>query len=223
QAAAGVAGVIKMVQAMRHGTLPRTLHVDAPSPEVDWTAGAVELLTEEREWARAGRPRRAGVSSFGVSGTNAHVVLEEAPEVTEPVPAAEPPALPWILSARSEDALRAQAARLADWLQDDTDLLGTACSLATGRAALPHRAVVVGTGRAELADGLAALAADRIATHVETGRARDHRTTAFVFAGQGAQRAGMGAELASAYPVFGEVFAEVCGAFDAVLERPLGE
>ncbi|WP_432155190.1 beta-ketoacyl synthase N-terminal-like domain-containing protein, partial [Streptomyces tricolor] len=204
QAAAGVAGVIKMVEAMRHGVLPRTLHVDEPSPEVDWSAGAVELLTEERAWARAGRPRRAGVSSFGVSGTNAHVVLEEAPEETAHPESAGLPALPWLLSARSEAALRAQAARLADWLRDDTDLLGTAYSLATGRAALPHRAVVVGTEKAELADGLAALASGRVTAHVETARARDNRVTAFVFAGQGAQRVGMGVELAAAFPVFAE-------------------
>ncbi|MEG3632128.1 ketoacyl-synthetase C-terminal extension domain-containing protein, partial [Streptomyces poriticola] len=176
QAAAGVAGVIKMVEAMRHGKLPRTLHVDEPSPHVDWTVGAVELLTEEREWSRQDRPRRAGVSSFGVSGTNAHVVLEEAPEEPGPAAAAGLPAvLPWVVSARSEAALRAQAAQLADWLRDDTDLLGTAHSLATGRAALPYRAVVVGTDRSELSDGLAALAAGRVAAQVESGRARDNR------------------------------------------------
>ncbi|MCG0069613.1 SDR family NAD(P)-dependent oxidoreductase, partial [Streptomyces tricolor] len=223
QAAAGVAGVIKMVEAMRHGVLPRTLHVDEPSPEVDWSAGAVELLTEERAWARAGRPRRAGVSSFGVSGTNAHVVLEEAPEETAHPETPGLPALPWLLSARSEAALRAQAARLADWLRDDTDLLGTAYSLATGRAALPHRAVVVGTEKAELADGLAALASGRVTAHVETARARDNRVTAFVFAGQGAQRVGMGEELAAAFPVFAQAFGEVCAAFDGLLDRPLRE
>ncbi|MEG3632141.1 ketoacyl-synthetase C-terminal extension domain-containing protein, partial [Streptomyces poriticola] len=108
----GVAGVIKMVEAMRHGTLPRTLHVDEPSPEVDWASGAVELLTDAREWVRSGRPRRAGVSSFGVSGTNAHVVLEEASEEPGPAAAAGLPAVPWLLSARSETALRAQIERL---------------------------------------------------------------------------------------------------------------
>ncbi|UFQ99993.1 SDR family NAD(P)-dependent oxidoreductase [Streptomyces sp. Go40/10] len=215
QAAAGVAGVIKMVQAMRHGVLPRTLHVDEPSPEVDWTAGEVELLTEAREWARVGRPRRAGVSSFGVSGTNAHVVLEEAPEDTRPTPPAEPPVVPWVVSARSEAALRGQVERLRAFVTEHPEArpADIGLGLATARSRFEYGAVVVGTDREEL---LAAL------TDPELLHARDG-LTAFVFAGQGAQRAGMGAELASAYPVFGEVFAEVCGAFDAVLERPLGE
>uniref|UniRef100_UPI0035711835 SDR family NAD(P)-dependent oxidoreductase n=1 Tax=Streptomyces cinerochromogenes TaxID=66422 RepID=UPI0035711835 len=215
QAAAGVAGVIKMVQAMRHGVLPRTLHVDEPSPEVDWTAGEVELLTEAREWARAGHPRRAGVSSFGVSGTNAHVVLEEAPEDPQPTPPAEPPVVPWVVSARSEAALRGQVERLRAFVTEHPEArpADIGLGLATARSRFEYGAVVVGTDREEL---LAAL------TDPELLHARDG-LTAFVFAGQGAQRAGMGAELASAYPVFGGVFAEVCGAFDAVLERPLGE
>ncbi|WP_189307940.1 type I polyketide synthase, partial [Streptomyces cinerochromogenes] len=215
QAAAGVAGVIKMVQAMRHGTLPRTLHVDAPSPHVDWTAGAVELLTEEREWARAGRPRRAGVSSFGVSGTNAHVVLEEAPDDTEPTRPAELPAVPWVVSARSETALGAQIERLRTFVTEHPQArpADIGLSLATGRAALAHRVTAVGRTTEELLTAL---------DNAHPTTAREART-AFVFAGQGAQRAGMGAELAAAYPVFGGVFAEVCGAFDAVLDRSLGE
>ncbi|MDB1090417.1 SDR family NAD(P)-dependent oxidoreductase, partial [Streptomyces sp. ACA25] len=178
QAAAGMAGVIKAVEAMRHGVLPRTLHVDEPSSHVDWSAGAVELLTEAREWPETGSPRRAGVSSFGVSGTNAHVVLEAAPAAAEaPAPGRVPGAVPWVLSARTATGLSAQAARVLDWLKDDTDVLGTGFSLATGRAALPHRAVVIGADRGELADGLAALAADRPAAHVESARARADSVT----------------------------------------------
>ncbi|MFI2208023.1 SDR family NAD(P)-dependent oxidoreductase, partial [Streptomyces sp. NPDC020192] len=199
QAAAGVAGVIKMVEAMRHGVLPRTLHVDEPSGEVDWSAGAVELLTEEREWTRAGRPRRAGVSSFGVSGTNAHVVLEEAPEETESTGTPELPAVPWLLSARSEGALSAQIERLRAFVAEhpETRPADIGLSLATGRAALAHRVAAVGETTEEL---LAALDTTLPAV------AREART-AFVFAGQGAQRAGMGEELAAAYPVFAEAFA----------------
>ncbi|MET9183587.1 beta-ketoacyl synthase N-terminal-like domain-containing protein, partial [Kitasatospora aureofaciens] len=125
QAAAGVGGVIKMVMAMRHGVLPRTLHVDEPTPHVDWSSGAVELLTEERPWPAGERTRRAAVSSFGISGTNAHVILEEAPAAEE-TPVADSPfsVVPWVLSARDEHALRARAGQLAAFLQDhpDTDL-----------------------------------------------------------------------------------------------------
>nr|WP_261801115.1 SDR family NAD(P)-dependent oxidoreductase [Streptomyces sp. PBH53] len=215
QAAAGVAGVIKMVEAMRHGVLPRTLHVDEPSPEVDWSAGAVELLTEAREWTRAGRPRRAGVSSFGVSGTNAHVVLEEAPEEAERAEAAELPAVPWLLSARSEAALRAQIERLRSFVAEHPEVrpADIGLSLATARSRFEHSAVVVGTDRDEL---LAALADPELLP------ARNG-LTAFVFAGQGAQRVGMGEELAAAFPAFAEAFAEVCAAFDGLLDRPLRE
>ncbi|MBC3841097.1 polyketide synthase [Streptacidiphilus sp. 4-A2] len=148
QAAAGVGGIIKMVLALRNGVLPRTLHVDEPTPHVDWSTGAVSLLTEQQEWPAGERPRRAAVSSFGISGTNAHVILEEAPaEQASPVAAA--PAVPvvsWTLSARTEQALRAQAGQLADHLRTrpDTDLHATAHTLRTGRATHDHRAVVLG-------------------------------------------------------------------------------
>ncbi len=184
QAAAGVAGVIKMVEAMRHGVLPRTLHVDEPSPEVDWSAGAVELLTEERAWARAGRPRRAGVSSFGVSGTNAHVVLEEAPEETAHPESAGLPALPWLLSARPKPlcAPRPHGSPTGCGTTPTSSAPPTPSPPAGRRCRT--RAVVVGTEKAELADGLAALASGRVTAHVETARARDNRVTAFVFAGR---------------------------------------
>ncbi|WP_314254928.1 ketoacyl-synthetase C-terminal extension domain-containing protein, partial [Streptomyces kutzneri] len=168
QAAAGVAGVIKMVQAMRHGTLPRTLHVDEPSPHVDWSVGSVALLTEERAWPAAERPRRAAVSSFGLSGTNAHVILEApAPEAeTEPAGGSAPAvrrALPWLVSAQSAEGLSAQAAKLRSFVEADPSLdpFDVAHSLAVTRAALEHRAVVVGDDRAELLAGLAAVAEAR--------------------------------------------------------------
>ncbi|MEV0724912.1 type I polyketide synthase [Micromonospora purpureochromogenes] len=232
QAAAGVAGVIKAVQAMRHGLMPATLHVDAPSDEVDWSSGAVELLTRPREWPAQPRPRRAAVSSFGLSGTNAHMIIEEAPiDLAGPDRPAGPPTgdaptapvRPWLLSGRTDRALRAQAERLAAHLDGRDDLADrdVAWSLATGRAALEHRAVVLGADRDELTARLAALAAGEVATGVVTGVARSGGRSAVVFTGQGAQRLGMGRSLHAAFPVFAAAFDAVVSELDAHLDRPL--
>ncbi|WP_432123355.1 SDR family NAD(P)-dependent oxidoreductase [Streptomyces sp. S1] len=214
QAAAGVGGVIKMVMAMRHGVLPRTLHVDEPSPMIDWESGAVELLTEQRAWPEAGRARRAAVSSFGISGTNAHVILEQAPGdrattgTTDHGPA--PAVVPWILSARGEDALRGQAGRLGAFARTETD--GTAprpddvgLSLVATRPSHEHRAVVLGTGREHLLAAVEALAAGQDAPGVIRGAATAvHDRTVFVFPGQGSQWIGMATELLDTSPVFAE-------------------
>ncbi|MDN3353027.1 type I polyketide synthase [Actinomadura sp. DC4] len=212
QAAAGAAGVIKMVLAMRHGLLPKTLHVDEPSPYVDWSSGAVAVLAEERAWPDTGRPRRAGVSSFGVSGTNAHVILEQAPEAgPEPEPDTGRPYWPWVVSARSEAALRAQAARLLPYA--DHDLGDVAYSLAAYRAAHDHRAVVVAADAEGFRRELGALAEGTAPAH----GVRPDGATAFLFTGQGAQRPGMGRELHATFAVFAEAFDEVCGHFDLPL------
>ncbi|MFD9734939.1 type I polyketide synthase [Umezawaea sp. NPDC059074] len=207
QAAAGVSGVIKMVLALRHATLPRTLHVDAPTPEVDWTSGAVELLTEARAWPPNGRPRRAGVSSFGVSGTNAHVIIEEFPEPAR-VPAAAPDLLAFPLSARGPEALLAQADALREHVERHPDLapVDVAFTLATGRALFDHRAVVIGANRDDLLRGLAEVAGQGPAT-TTTGR------PVFVFPGQGSEWAGMGRDLAAAHPVFAARLRECDEAF----------
>jgi acyl transferase domain-containing protein/acyl carrier protein len=240
QAAAGVAGVIKIVMAMRHGLLPRTLHVDEPSRQVDWGAGAVSLLTEPVPWERNGRPRRAAVSSFGISGTNAHVILEEPP-VVEPSPTeisadiaaaagaagapaqvASPAVLAWVVSGRGEDGLEAQAARLAEFVAAEPELepIEIACSLAA-RPCLERRAVVVGAEREELLDGLTALAEGR-AVGVARGDAVEGRL-AFLFTGQGAQRIRMGRDLYKEFPAFRAAFDEVCASIDGHLERSLPE
>ncbi len=207
QAAAGVAGVMKLVLALRHGELPRTLHVDAPSPHVDWAAGAVELATEPRPWPRdPERPRRGGVSSFGISGTNAHVVLEEPDDQDEQPVATAPQVLPWMLSAKTSDALAAQTARLAEFVtaSPESDLADIASSLAGTRARLQHRAVVVAADR----DGfLAGLAASPV-----TGVARDTGKVAFVFPGQGSQWVGMARDLLAQSPVFAARMAECAAA-----------
>ncbi|HWO68889.1 MAG TPA: type I polyketide synthase, partial [Umezawaea sp.] len=211
QAAAGVGGIIKMVMAMRNGVLPRTLHADEPSPHVDWSAGAVELLTEQRDWPSEGRPRRAGVSSFGVSGTNAHTIIEGVPEVPVGSTVQQRPVVPWILSAADAEGLHAQADRLVTAVRVDEGLshVDIAHSLHTSRALLEHRGVVVGHDRDDLIAGARALADGATKPEVVTGFAGTG-PMAFLFSGQGSQRAGVGQELYEAFPVFATAFNEVC-------------
>ncbi|MDN0201306.1 type I polyketide synthase [Streptomyces sp. S.PNR 29] len=245
QAASGIGGVIKTVMALRHAVLPQTLHADERSPHVDWSAGAVELLTEPREWPATGhRPRRAAVSSFGMSGTNAHVILEEAPEQASartpeqtPAPTPEdsapashdaqagPAALPWLLSAKSPAALRAQAASLWNHIDARPSLAprDVAYSLAVTRAALDYRALLSAEDPEETREALAALAAGEPSPKVTYGIADPERRTAFLFTGQGSQRLGMGRLLYAAYPPFAEALDTVCAHFDLHTETPLRE
>ncbi|MFI1919560.1 type I polyketide synthase [Nocardia sp. NPDC020380] len=210
QAAAGVAGVIKMVQAMRHGVLPRTLHADVPSRQVDWSSGAVQLLSESQAWPDSGRPRRAGVSSFGISGTNAHVILESPGndiETTspEPRPTGDEP-MPWVLSAGTESALPVLAADIGK-AAAELHPLDVGWSLATTRAALSHRSVVLGHDRDELLDGLRAVAEGRSSVGVVHGRAVSDGAV-FVFSGEGSQWAGMAARLLDISPAFADKMSE---------------
>ncbi|UUU25873.1 type I polyketide synthase [Streptomyces sp. DSM 40750] len=245
QAAAGVAGIIKMVMAMRHGVLPKTLHVDEPTPHVDWSAGAVELLTEARPWPETGRPRRAGISSFGMSGTNAHTIIEQATEAEEPESAgseAEAPrplassVVPWLVSGKGEAALRAQAERLYAHLTVGGPVEGndyTAASvadigysLAVSRSAFEHRAAVIGEDRESLLRGLRALAQGEVAEGevaqgVVKGRAAKGRRAAFVFPGQGAQWVGMAVGLLESSPVFAGAVGECESALSAYVDWSL--
>ncbi|SCG06413.1 KS-AT-KR-ACP domain-containing polyene macrolide polyketide synthase/pimaricinolide synthase PimS2, partial [Streptomyces sp. MnatMP-M17] len=235
QAAAGAAGVIKMLLAMRHGTLPKSLHIDTPSAHVDWSSGAVSLLRETVVWPETGRPRRAGVSAFGVSGTNAHVIVEQAPAVeaapgTAPgpdvvpiavpgtvpertvTPGVAPAAVPWIVSGRTREALQAQIGRLTAFAAAETALspVDIGHSLATDRTLFPHRAVLLAgaDGVREIARGTAGRAPGR---------------TAFLFSGQGSQRGAMGRELYGRFPVFAEALDAVLAHLDTELEFPLRE
>ncbi|MGW5884591.1 type I polyketide synthase, partial [Streptomyces koyangensis] len=229
QAASGVAGVIKMVMALRRGVLPPTLHADEPSSRVDWEAGAVELLTEARDWPEADRPRRAAVSSFGMSGTNAHVILEAAPQPEEApaAPAETAGPVPWVVSGRTEQALRDQAARLLDHVREldadggpATGLI--ASSLAATRAALAHRAVLLGSGPDDLRQALEALAEGRETPATVTGVAGSAQTgPVLVFPGQGSQWLGMGRELAGWSPVFRESLEECAAALEPFVDWSL--
>ncbi|WP_175648426.1 beta-ketoacyl synthase N-terminal-like domain-containing protein, partial [Protofrankia sp. BMG5.30] len=268
QTAAGIAGITKIVYALRHGLLPKTLHVDAPSPFVNWSAGAVELLTSARPWPTADRPRRAAVSSFGISGTNAHVIIEQSPDQDVPADApadasdhdnegtsgrsgnhfhpqpsdgqpsgeitggptdvpVDAPAgdagagavvVPWVVSAASAESLREQAARLAAHVTADSALrpVDVAYSLATTRAALPHRAAVVASTRDDLLAGLDAVATGQPHPHVVHGNVTPGKI-AFLFTGQGAQRPGVGRELYDTHPIFRQAFDETTAALDTAL------
>ncbi len=218
QAGAGVAGLIKMVLALNNELLPATLHVDEPTPEVDWSAGTVQLLTEAQPWPKGDTPRRAGVSSFGISGTNVHLIVEEPPEddAAEDVAPYEGP-VAWALSAKTATALRGQAERLRAFVAADERLrpIDVAGSLVATRTVFDNRAVVVGTTREELLAQLDDIEA--------TGTAGAGGKVAFLFTGQGAQTAGMGTELYERYPAFAAAFDEVCEHLDPLLERPIRE
>ncbi|RBQ20874.1 type-I PKS [Spongiactinospora rosea] len=207
QIAAGVAGIIKTVQAMRHGMVPGTLHVGEPSPHVDWDAGAVRVVTEPTPWPRVDRPRRAAVSAFGISGTNAHVILEEAPPSEPLAVPASVDVVPWVISGRDAGALRDQARRLAGFVSADSSLqaVDVGASLAGSRSIFAHRAVVVGGDRAELLAGLEEPTC--------AGVAGDMGKVVWVFPGQGAQWQGMGRELLASSSVFREAVEECAAAF----------
>ncbi|SEP53570.1 type I polyketide synthase [Amycolatopsis saalfeldensis] len=224
--AAGVAGVIKMVMAMRHGLMPKTLHVEERTPQVDWSAGAVSLLTDAVPWPQRARPRRAAVSSFGISGTNAHLILEQEPPGTPEVVESSPlSAVPWILSAQDEHALRDQARRVLEHVERRPDYTAAdiGASLATTRHAFGHRAAVVAADADDFWAGLRALVAAEPGPHVvEPTRARS-RTMAFLLTGQGAQRPEMGKQLYGEFPVFAAALDKICRHLDEHLDRPLAQ
>ncbi len=239
QAAAGVSGVIKAVLAMREGTMPKTLHVDQPSSKIDWEAGRVELLTEAREWETDGKPRRAAVSSFGATGTNAHLILEQAPVVgRDPGPGASAKdrdgdeeslslagPLPLLLSAKAPEALAEQASRLATHVGENPEfsLPDLAYSLATTRAGMEHRAVLLASEREELLVGLSALARGERPASATLAQAPASPRLAYLFTGQGSQRPGMGKELYETYPAYREALDQVVAAIDPLIGRSLAE
>ncbi|WP_443072702.1 type I polyketide synthase, partial [Streptomyces sp. RPT161] len=236
QAAAGVAGVIKMVMAMRHGVLPKTLHVDQPSAQVDWSQGDVRLLTEAAPWPETDHPRRAGVSSFGVSGTNAHVILEAPADITSDTPSSTETSsdvgafsvggvVPWVLSGKSVEAVRAQAGRLLEFVESDSSLraVDVGWSLVSSRAVFDHRAVLVGSDRDELISGLRAVAAGESAAGVVRGTARAGGQVVFVFPGQGAQWVGMAQGMLESSPVFAEVMGECAQALAPFVDWSLDQ
>ncbi|WP_213002323.1 type I polyketide synthase, partial [Winogradskya consettensis] len=221
QAAAGVAGIITMVQAMRHRAVPNPPHPGTPTPHVDWSSGTVSLVTAATPWPHRDRPLRAAISSFGISGTNAHLIVESVEPtavVEREAVEREAVAVPWIIAARSGTALRAQATRLHAWLAERPDLApaDVGLSLARNRAAFDHRAAVVGENRAELLAGLTAVAEGATATGVRSGT-----RTAVLFTGQGSQRLAMGRDLAATVPAFAAAFDEAVSALDVHLDRPL--
>ncbi|WP_194893972.1 type I polyketide synthase [Catenulispora pinisilvae] len=236
QAAAGAAGVIKVVLAMQHGVMPRTLHVDRPSGQVEWATGEIELLTRAQSWPAGDRPRRAGVSAFGISGTNAHVIVEEPPasvpahsaeELTDqgPAPAPLTGVVPLVLSARGPEALSGQAAGLRELLDGEAGpaLADVAWSAATTRSVFENRAVVLGAAdsAADAVRELAALQDGTPAEHTVSGVARTGTRVGFLFAGQGSQRAGMAAGLYAASPVFAAAFDEACALIEGHLALPV--
>ncbi|MGW4909431.1 ketoacyl-synthetase C-terminal extension domain-containing protein [Streptomyces sp. NPDC004270] len=221
QAAAGVGGIIKMVQALEQRTLPRTLHIDAPTRHVDWDRGGLALLTENTPWPEGDRPRRFGVSAFGMSGTNAHVVLEEPPaqDRATRAPAAEPVAggpYVLVLSARSAGALKGEARRLRAHLaaRPEAELRAVTAELAATRTGFAHRAVVVAGDRIEALAGLDAVADDAPSPYVVTGHAPATRAPVFLSPGQGAQWPGMARELLDGSPAFAERISEAAAVLD---------
>jgi acyl transferase domain-containing protein len=224
QAAAGVGGIIKMVLAMQHGLLPRTLHADNPSSHVDWSSGAIRLLNEAVAWQHNGHARRAGVSAFGISGTNAHIIIEEACRETAAEPAPRESCL-FVLSAKTSGALETMAERLREYVSSHREerLTDVAFSLAGVRSAMPYRLAVAASTREELLAGLG-VSAKRPAVGALRGRSgRAHGSLAFLFTGQGSQRLGMGRELHAEWPVFRRAFDMCTALFDAELERALTE
>jgi len=224
QAAAGVAGLIKVILAMKHATLPPTLHAGTPSEHIDWTSGAVRLLTSARPWPERECPRRAAVSSFGISGTNAHIVVEDVPAA--PAPACEDRSVPWIISAKTEAALREQAARLHEFAtgQREFGAAEIGAALLTGRTGLDRGAVVLGSNEGDLVTGLKLLANGEPAANVLTGSAvPDPGRLAFLCSGQGAQWPGMGRELHERSPEFATALDRVCEELDPFLDAPLKE